>query len=251
MSKLFENKVVVITGGNSGIGKATALAFAREGAKVAIGARGKDKGIDTVLEVEKLGSDAIFVKTDVSLPGDVHNLVQEAVKDFGHLDIAFNNAGIEGDKFVPTAEYDDQTWDQVIRVNLTGMFYSVKEEIKQFLKQNSGGSIVNMGSVASLQGGSIGVAYYASKHGVAGITRSAALEYAKQNIRVNAVCPALVRTPMSDRIGEAKDYDMDANQPIGRMGTPEEIAEAVLFLASDKASFITGAMLPVDGGVTT
>lgn len=249
MTKLFEGKVAVITGGSSGIGRATAIAFAAEGARVAIGARRAAESEETIRLIQAQGGDAIFVPTDVARADQVQKLMDTAMNRWQRLDLAFNNAGIGGTPFVPLPDYSEQVWDDVIDINLKGVFLSMKYEIPHMLK-SGGGAIVNMSSVAGLIGGPIGVAYYASKHGVIGATKAAAMEYAKRGIRVNAVCPAVIRTPMSEGIFNT---DVEANllavHPMGRFGTTEEVADAVVFLCSSKASYITGHALAVDSGL--
>lgn len=250
--KRMRDKVALITGGNSGIGRATALLFAKEGAKVAVAARREEEGERVVREVREAGGEAIFVKTDVSKAEDCENAVVRTVLAFGKLDIAFNNAGVEsyGKTVVET---DEATWDLVLDVNLKGIFLSMKYEIPAMLRAG-GGSIVNMSSVYGLVGSPFGTSpYNASKHGVIGLTKSAALEFAKQNIRVNAVCPAVVVTDMVGRWLEETGVDehLKPLHPIGRFGVPDETAEAVLFLASSASSFITGSAIPVDGGYST
>jgi NAD(P)-dependent dehydrogenase (short-subunit alcohol dehydrogenase family) len=249
MGSTFDGKVALITGGSSGIGRATALAFASEGCRVAIGARRVSEGQETVRLVEQAGSEALFVETDVSLPEQVKNLVETAAARWQRLDCAVNNAGIEGTPFVPVADYSIEVWDQVIDINLKGVFLSMKYEVPHLLKQQ-GAAIVNVSSVAGLIGGPGGAAYYASKHGVIGLTKAVAMEYATQGLRVNAVCPAVIRTAMAQRFFRGKEAIVDSLHPIGRAGTPEEAAAAILWLCSPQASFITGQALPVDGGVT-
>jgi NAD(P)-dependent dehydrogenase (short-subunit alcohol dehydrogenase family) len=246
MSKLLEGKVAVITGGSSGIGRATALAFAAEGARVTIGARRATEGEETLRLIREQGGDAIFVQTDVRHTDQVGRLVQSAVDRWGRLDCAFNNAGIEGPLFIPTAEYPEDAWNDIIAINLTGVFLAMKHEIPHILKQ--GGAIVNMSSIAGLVGGFFNSAYFASKHGVIGLTKAAAIEYAKSGIRVNAVCPGVIETDMANRAFSEMWERVVEMHPIGRIGTPQEVANAVVWLCSDRASFITGHALPVDGG---
>jgi NAD(P)-dependent dehydrogenase (short-subunit alcohol dehydrogenase family) len=249
MSKQFEGKVAVITGGSSGIGRATAIAFAAQGARVAIGARRAAESEETIRLIQAQGGEAIFVPTDVTRADQVQKLMDAAVSRWQRLDLAFNNAGIGGTSFVPTPDYSEQVWDDVIGVNLKGVFLAMKFEIPHMLK-SGGGAIVNMSSVAGLIGGPIGIAYYASKHGVIGATKAAAMEYAKKGIRVNAVCPAVIRTAMADEVFNSEQEERAlALHPMGRFGTTEEVADAVLFLCSNKASFITGHALPVDAGL--
>jgi NAD(P)-dependent dehydrogenase (short-subunit alcohol dehydrogenase family) len=248
MSKLFEGKVAVITGGSSGIGRATAIAFAAEGARVAIGARRAAESEETIRQIQAQGGEAIFVATDVTRADQVKNLMDTAVSRWQRLDYAFNNAGIGGTAFVPIPDYAEQVWDDVIDINLKGVFLAMKYEIPHMLK--TGGAIVNMSSVAGLIGGPVGIAYYASKHGVIGATKAAAMEYAKKGIRVNAVCPAVIRTPLSEGIfGSDHEASLLAVHPMGRFGTTGEVADAVMFLCSSKASYITGHALPVDAGL--
>jgi NAD(P)-dependent dehydrogenase (short-subunit alcohol dehydrogenase family) len=246
---MFAGKVAVVTGGSSGIGRAAALAFAAEGARVAIAARRAPESEGTVKLIESKGGEACFVPTDVSKAGDVERLIAKAVDRWGRLDYAFNNAGVIGSSFVPAHNYEEEVWDKVIDINLKGVFLSMKYEIPAMLT-SGGGAIVNMSSVAGLIGGPVGIAYYASKHGVIGTTKAAAIEYASKGIRVNAVCPAVIETAMAD---EAFSPDLRprllAAHPLGRFGTPDEVAQAVIWLCSDKAGFITGHALAVDGGL--
>jgi NAD(P)-dependent dehydrogenase (short-subunit alcohol dehydrogenase family) len=245
------DKVALVTGGNSGIGRATALLFAREGAKVVVAARREEEGKQVVKEIREAGGEAIFVKTDVTQAESCANAVAKTVDTFGKLDAAFNNAGMETfGKSV--AETDEATWDLIVNVNLKGIFLSMKYEIPAMLKAG-GGSIVNMASAYGLVGSAFGLSpYHASKHGVIGLTKAAALEFAKQNIRVNAICPAGVATEMIERFlsDTGLTERFTALHPIGRLGTPSEAAEATLFLASSQSSYVTGAALSVDGGYT-
>jgi NAD(P)-dependent dehydrogenase (short-subunit alcohol dehydrogenase family) len=249
MDQSHADKVVVITVGSSGIGRACTLAFASAGARVALGARREAEGEETVRLVEQQGGEALFVQTDVTQPEQVERLVAAAIARWGRLDYAVNNAGIEGTPFVNTVDYSIDVWDRVIDVNLKGVFLSMKYEIPHLLAQK-GGSIVNISSVAGLIGGPGGSAYYASKHGVIGLTRAAAMEYAPSGIRVNVVCPAVIETAMADRFFKGKEEILPSLHPMGRTGKPAEIADAVLWLCSEKSSFVTGIVLPVDGGVT-
>jgi NAD(P)-dependent dehydrogenase (short-subunit alcohol dehydrogenase family) len=247
-SPRFDGKSVLITGASSGIGRATALAFAAAGARLTLAARRAAETQALVETIRAQGGEAIFVQTDVSQAEQVRHLVRTAVATYGRLDCAFNNAGVLGTPFVPTPEYQRSSWDQVIAVNLTGVFLSMQHEIPAMLA-SGGGAIVNMASVAGLIGGRGGIAYYASKHGVIGCTKAAAIEYATQNIRVNAVCPAVITTEMAGQLIAGKEERFLAAHPMGRFGAPEEVARVVLFLCSDAASFITGHALPVDGGL--
>jgi NAD(P)-dependent dehydrogenase (short-subunit alcohol dehydrogenase family) len=216
---------------------------------VAIGARRAGESEETIRLIEAQGGEAIFVQTDVKVADQVRNLMDTAVGRWQRLDLAFNNAGIGGTGFVPTQDYSEQVWDDVIDINLKGVFLAMKYEIPHMLKAG-GGAIVNMSSVAGLIGGAVGIAYYASKHGVIGATKAAALEHAKSGIRVNAVCPAVIRTAMTEGLFDGdREAAVLALHPLGRFGTPEEVADAVVFLCSNKASFITGHALPVDAGL--
>jgi NAD(P)-dependent dehydrogenase (short-subunit alcohol dehydrogenase family) len=254
MSKLFENKVVLVTGGTSGIGRATAIAFAKEGAKVVVSGRRKAEGAETVTLVEKAGSKGLFVQADVSDEAQVKSLVDVVVKEFGRLDIAFNNAGIEGTPSPLTDATVDQ-YEKVFGINVKGVFLSMKYEIPAMLK-NGGGSIVNTSSVLGTVVAPSMSLYNATKHAVNGLTKTAALEVAKQGIRVNTVSPAVIETEMIQRMVGAPEANTPERQhfaslhPIGRIGQPEEIASAVLYLSSPGASFITGHDLIVDGALT-
>jgi NAD(P)-dependent dehydrogenase (short-subunit alcohol dehydrogenase family) len=250
LPKSFEDSVVLITGGAAGIGRAAALAFANAGARVALCDLKNDKGEELAHAIEQAGGRALFLRGDVSEAGDVEQIVASTVSAFGRLDCAFNNAGIEG-QLASTAECSDENFDRVIAVNLRGLWLCLRREIQQMLRQSGGGAIVNMSSVAGLVGFANLPAYVASKHGVIGLTRSAALEYAAQGIRVNAVCPGVIHTEMIDRItgrDPAVEQQFVDLAPMGRMGAPAEIAEAALWLCSSAASFVTGQTLTIDGG---
>ncbi|KVU68314.1 short-chain dehydrogenase [Burkholderia ubonensis] len=250
MSRLV-GKVALITGGSSGLGRAAALLFAREGAHVAIAARREEESAQVVRQIREMGGDAIYIKADVSRAGDCELAVARTVETFGKLDVAFNNAGVETHGH-SVADTDEATWDHVLGVNLKGVFLSMKYEIPEMLKVG-GGSIINMASIFGLVGSAFGASpYHASKHGVIGLTKAAALELAQQKIRVNAICPAVIATEMVERWlgGSGLDEQVSALHPVGRFGTPNEVAEAVLFLASDASSFITGTALTADGGYT-
>lgn len=247
MSDQFNNKVAFITGGSFGIGRATAIAFAKEGAKVAVVDYVEDN--ETVDTIKAAGGEAVFVKCDVSNTDDVKAAIEKTVDTYGQLNYAFNNAGVEGTQGI-TADCTEENWHRTIGVNLTGIFLSMKYELPHMLKQGSG-AIVNCASVAGLVGFPGLPAYVASKHGIVGLTKTTALEYAKQGIRVNAVCPGVIKTAMIDRItGKEKEVEKQFTdmEPVGRMGNPEEVAEAVIWLCSDKAGFVTGETLAVDGG---
>ncbi len=249
MSDGFAGKVALITGGTSGIGRDTAVLFGKAGAKVVVTGRREQEGNETAELVRAAGGDALFVKGDVAKAADVEAMVEKTVAAFGRLDVAFNNAGIEG-VWVPIVEQKEEDWDQTMDINLKGVWLCLKYEIRQMLKQGTGGAIVNMSSIAGLMGGAGAAAYCATKHGVIGLTKAAALENARSGIRVNAVCPAVVETAMGNRLfgaPPAKRYSLSFH-PIGRFGKPMEIAEAVLWMCSDKASFMTGQPLVLDGG---
>jgi NAD(P)-dependent dehydrogenase (short-subunit alcohol dehydrogenase family) len=250
MAGRVSGKVALITGGGSGIGRATAIVFAREGAKVAIADYNRNGGEETVRMIKGAGGEAFFMEANVAIAKQVEAMVAKTIETYGRLDCAFNNAGIEGEMGGNIAECSEENWGRLIAINLTGVFLCMKYEIPQMLKFG-GGSIVNTASAAGLIGLPGGTAYVATKHGVAGLTKSAALEYAKSGIRINAVCPGFIRTAMTERVmdrGSISEDAMIAAEPIGRIGKPEEIANVVLFLCSDDASFVTGLPLPVDGG---
>jgi NAD(P)-dependent dehydrogenase (short-subunit alcohol dehydrogenase family) len=252
MTTMAVEKTALVTGASSGIGRATALAFAKAGYAVVLADRDEVAGREAESEVRAVGAPALFVPCDVAEEADVRNLVEQAVATFGRLDAAFNNAGIEG---LPaaTADCTIDNFDRTIAVNLRGVWLCMVHEIRQMLKQENGGAIVNCSSVAGLRGIGGLPAYCASKHGVVGLTRTAALDYATHRIRVNAVCPGAIVTPMLERFmgssEEARATTVES-EPIGRLGTPEEIASAVLWLCSEGASFTTGQALAVDGGWT-
>jgi len=250
MTKQFDGKVALVTGAASGIGRASALAFAREGAKTVVADILVEGGEETVRLIKEAGGEALFVKTDVSKAAEVEALIQKVVDIYGRLDYAHNNAGIEG-TMAPTADCTEENWDRTININLKGIWLCMKYEIPQMLKQG-GGAIVNTASVAGLVGFQGLPAYCASKGGVIQLTRAAALEYAEAGIRVNAVCPGVIRTPMVQRILSIQpemEAALTTMEPVGRMGEPEEIAEAVVWLCSDAASFVTGHPMVVDGGL--
>ena len=250
-----ENKVVLVTGAGSGIGRAAALAFARGGAKVAVLDQAAASADDTVSQITADGGEAVALQGDVSRPDDMEAIVQALVRRFGRLDCAFNNAGIGAGRIgaapMKIAEMPLETWDRILAVNLTGVWLSMKYEIAQMQKQGTGGAIVNTASIAALIGIPTASAYVASKHGVLGLTKSVALEYAAQDIRVNAVCPGYIVTAMTDDLSEERARQIAAKVPMGRMGTPEEIADLVVWLCSAQASYVTGAGFTADGGMTT
>jgi NAD(P)-dependent dehydrogenase (short-subunit alcohol dehydrogenase family) len=248
MAADLKNKVAIVTGGTSGIGRETAVLFAEAGAKVVVAGRREAEGKEVVDQIRAAKGEAFFVKTDVSKAADVEALVHKTVEKYGRIDTAFNNAGVEGN-WTPLVDMAEEDWDRVIDTNLKGVWLCLKYEIPQMLK-NGGGTIVNMSSVAGLMGTPAAAHYGASKHGVNALTRTAALEHAQHKIRVNAVCPAVIETPMGERLFGAPEVRPHAvaMHPIGRFGTPREVAEAVLWLASDKSSFMTGHYIVLDGG---
>jgi NAD(P)-dependent dehydrogenase (short-subunit alcohol dehydrogenase family) len=248
MPGLLEGKIVLVTGGGSGIGRATALRVAGEGAKVMIADYIPEGGERTVKMVKEAGGEAGFIEADVSIAAQAEAMVSETVKRHGRIDCAFNNAGIEG-KMANTAECSEELFDQVVAINLKGVWLCMKYEIQAMLK-TGGGNIVNTASIAGLVGFEGLPAYNASKGGVVQLTRTAALEFATKKIRVNCVCPGVIRTPMVERLLDNRsitEEELTSGEPIGRMGRPEEIAEGVLWLMSDASSFVTGHPLVIDG----
>ena len=244
--KLLENKVAIITGAGSGIGKATALLFAKEGAKVVISDINEKDGKTAVDEIKKASGEAFFVKADSSKPEDNEALVKQAIEKYGSIDIAVNNAGIGGPLSV-TGEYPIDGWQKVIDINLSGVFYGLRYQIPAMSEK--GGSIVNVASILGNTATKFSPAYVAAKHGVVGLTKAAALEYADKKIRINAVGPGYIKTPLVTKsLDEAALNALVGLHPIGRLGESEEIAELILWLASSKSSFVTGAYYPADGG---
>ncbi len=245
-----ENKIALVTGGGSGLGRATVQALAREGAKVLVADLNLESAHETVIMVAETGGEASAFAMDVTVATQVEAMVQTTVERYGRLDCAFNNAGIPGKVGTSVIDYEEEDWDRVIAVDLKGVWLGMKYELKQMLKQGRG-VVVNTASIAGLVGLVGSSPYVASKHGVVGLTKTAALEFAQQNIRVNAVCPGVFRTPLVEKIiaelPEREELYLSA-QPIGRMGRPEELAEAVVWLCSDAASFVTGHAFPIDGG---
>lgn len=253
MAGMLEGKISLVTGAASGIGRATSLVMSREGATVVVADIDAAGAEETLSAIQANGGDGMFVRADVSRSDDVAALVGKIVSAYGRLDCAFNNAGVEGQMTDRLHEYPKDQWDRLIEINLTGVWLCMKHEIPQMLRQG-GGAIVNTGSAAAFIGARRMAAYVASKHAVAGLTKTAALEYALDGIRVNAVCPGMTDTPLMGRLLTDRDQDSEADipsrQPIGRLGTPEEIAESVTWLCSDAASFVTGLAMAVDGGLT-
>ncbi|HEY4978039.1 MAG TPA: SDR family oxidoreductase [Candidatus Acidoferrum sp.] len=249
MTTDLQGKVSIVTGGTSGIGRDTAILFANAGSIVVVAGRREREGQQVIDEIRASGGEAIFVKTDVSQSAQVQSLVRKTVEKFGRLDIAFNNAGIEGN-WIPIVEQSEEDWDATIDINVKGVWLCLKYEIQQMLQQGGGGAIVNMSSVAGLIGAAGAATYCASKHAVLGLTKSAALETARHRIRVNSICPGIIETPMGDRIfGEPAINKWALGlHPMARFGKPMEIAEAVLFMCSDRASFMTGQSMTLDGG---
>ena len=250
MAGKLDKRVAIITGGGSGIGRGTAIAFAREGALVSVADISVQKGEQTVRLIKENGHDAVFIQCDVSKAADVKAMVNKTVEVYGRLDCAFNNAGIPGET-MPIVDYPEEVWHQLIGVNLTGVWLCMKYEIAEMLKQGKG-AIVNTASVQGLIGGPGFSAYTASKHGVVGLTKTVALEYAKAGIRANAVCPGVIETPIHEAV-LAKHPEMEEPlinmHPVGRIGKVEEVSEAVVWLCSDSASFVVGHAMAIDGGL--
>jgi NAD(P)-dependent dehydrogenase (short-subunit alcohol dehydrogenase family) len=252
MAGILEGKAALVTGGASGIGRATAVAMAKEGARVAVADKTQESAAATVALINAAGGQAVAIGGDVTKETDVAAMVARTVAAFGKIDCAFNNAGISGRAVGPvgqkTHEMSRESFDGMMAVNLTGVFLCMKHEIVQMLKQGTGGSIVNTSSIAGLIGLPTATHYVAAKHGVVGLTKTAAMEYAKDNIRVNCVNPGYIKTPMTDETMKTRYDDLMTKVPMNRLGIPEEIAEAVVWICSDKASFVTGASHIIDGG---
>src|SRR3954470_12208704 len=252
MAGILERKVALVTGGASGIGRATSLAMAREGARVAVADRTEESAAGTVALINAAGGQAIAIGGDVTREADVTAMVARTVSACGRIDCAFNNAGIAPRAVGPAGqrlhELGQEAFDRMLAVNLTGVFLCLKHEVAQMLAQGGGGAIVNTASIAGLIGLATSGHYVAAKHGVVGLTKSAAIEYAQDGIRVNCVNPGYITTPMTKEVVETRIDEVMAKVPMNRMGVPEEIAEAVVWMCSDKASFMTGSSQVVDGG---
>ncbi|MEP6260120.1 MAG: glucose 1-dehydrogenase [Gillisia sp.] len=241
-----EGKVALITGAGSGIGESTALLFAKEGAKVVLSDINEEEGKRVLEEIKKNNGKGVFIKADTSKPVDSQKSVEMAVGKFGRLDIAVNNAGIGG-AMAPVGEYEIEEWNKVIAINLSGVFYGMRYQIPAMLK-NVSGSIINVASILGSAGFAKSSAYVAAKHGVVGLTKSAALEYSSQGIRVNSVGPGFIKTPLIEALEKEQLDQIVAMHPIGRLGEAGEVAQLFLWLASERSSFATGAYYPVDGG---
>jgi NAD(P)-dependent dehydrogenase (short-subunit alcohol dehydrogenase family) len=248
MALRFENKVAFVTGAGSGIGRAAAQAFAAEGAKVVVSDVDETTGAETVAAIKQAGGEARFIPCDVTDAAQARAAIEATVSAYGQLDCAFNNAGVLGQR-LHVHEYPEQEFERIVRIHLFGVFYCLKYEIIQMQRQG-GGAIVNTSSVAGLLGSPLACAYAAAKHGIAGLSKSAAVDNALANIRVNAICPGIIDTPLTRTGFENLEERSAIAHPIGRLGQPHEVAAAVLWLCSDAASFITGIAMPVDGGWT-
>jgi len=250
MAGALDGRVALVTGGSTGIGHITAQMFAREGAKVVVGDINVEDGERTIEKIRDAGGEGLFVRADVRVPGDVKSLVEATVATFGRLDCAFNNAGIMGSITTPIHEYPEDDWDDVIATNLKGVWLCMKHEIPQMLQQGSG-AIVNACSIYGVGGGMGFAAYVASKHGIAGLTKTAALEYSQSGVRINAVVPGGINTAMTRRFYEEIEGGEEWAQseiPLGRIGEPEEVGELVIWLCSPAASYVVGSLMLIDGG---
>jgi NAD(P)-dependent dehydrogenase (short-subunit alcohol dehydrogenase family) len=248
MDTRLQGRVALVTGGATGIGKACAMGLAREGAHIVVSGRRVDVGEATASEIVAAGGTACFIRADVGCRSDIESLIAQTIDRYGRLDVAVNNAGIEGPAFVPIADYPEDAWDEVLNINLKGLWLCMKYEIPQLLKQ-TGSAIVNVSSVGGVNGSALGVAYHASKHGVIGVTRAAAVEYGPKGLRINAVAPGSFHTALSHRLfPESTHSAVAASSPMGRWGELDEIASAVVWLCSPGAGFVNGHTLAVDGG---
>lgn len=245
---ILNEKVAIVTGAGSGIGKAIAKLYAREGAKVIISDIDRKGGNDALFEIQEIGGEAFFVEADTSTPEGNEALVNKAIEIYGKLDIACNNAGIGGAAAL-TGDYTLEDWKKVIDINFNGVFYGCKYQLKA-MENNGGGAIINMASIHGSVAAPYSSAYTSSKHGIVGLTKNIGAEYGPKNIRCNAVGPGYIKTPLLDSLSDEQLNILTSKHPIGRLGEPEEVAELVLFLSSDKASFITGGYYLVDGGYT-
>ena len=246
--KLLENKVTLVTGAGSGIGKAIAILYAKEGAKVIVNDIGEENGQSVVDQIKSENGEAFFIKADVSKEKEVLNLIQKTVEKYGRLDIACNNAGIGGEQNF-TGEYSINGWNKVVDINLNGVFFGCKYQLEQ-MEKNGGGVIVNMASIHGTVAAPMSPAYTATKHAVVGLTKNIGAEYAQKNIRCNAVGPAYIETPLLDVLTPEMLKVLKSKHPMNRLGKPEEVAELVLFLSSEKSSFMTGGYYLIDGGYT-